>query len=125
MSGLLRVLYIDDEPDLREVAQIALELDPTIVVRCCGSGQEGLDAFPDWKPDLVLLDVMMPQMDGPTTLRAIRNLPGGRLPVVFISARASERDMEHLLACGAEGVIAKPFDPMQLAELVRSYVSSD
>jgi CheY-like chemotaxis protein len=67
-----RILYIDDEADIREVAQMALELEPSFEVRTCGSGAEGLTAASEWQPDLILLDVMMPGMDGPETLRALR-----------------------------------------------------
>ena len=117
-----RVLYVDDEPDLREVAQMSLELDPQLEVRCCASGAEAVAEVARWQPDLVLLDVMMPEMDGPATLAQIRAAPGGGPPVVFITARASDGDAARLLALGAAGVIAKPFDPMQLAARVRSYL---
>lgn len=118
-----RVLYVDDEPDLREVAQIALELDPEIEVLTCASGSEALERLDGFQPHLVLLDVMMPTMDGPATLKRIREAPGGGLPVVFITARAGEGDVAGLLALGAQGVIAKPFDPMRLAEQVRGYLA--
>lgn len=117
-----RILYVDDEPDLREVAQISLELDPTLEVRCCASGAEAIAALPEWQPDLVLLDVMMPEMDGPTALERIRELEGGGPPVVFITARAGDNDAVRLMALGAAGVIAKPFNPLQLADQVRRYV---
>ncbi|MBO9518902.1 MAG: response regulator [Porphyrobacter sp.] len=117
-----RILYVDDEPDLREVAQISLELEPEFEVRCCASGAEAIAALPEWQPDLVLLDVMMPEMDGPATLEQIRQLPEGGLPIVFITARAGDNDAVHLMALGAAGVIAKPFDPLQLASQVRRYV---
>ncbi|MBT2133021.1 response regulator [Croceibacterium sp. LX-88] len=119
-----RILYVDDEPDLREVAQISLELDPELVVRCSASGAEAIEALPDWRPDLVLLDVMMPEMDGPATLERIRQSPGGGPPVVFITARAGDNDAARLMALGAAGVIGKPFDPLQLAVQVRRYLES-
>ncbi|KRA82690.1 response regulator [Altererythrobacter sp. Root672] len=117
-----RILYVDDEPDLREVAQISLELDPELEVRCSPSGADAIAALPEWQPHLVLLDVMMPEMDGPATLEKIRESPGGGPPVVFITARADDNDAVRLMALGAAGVIAKPFDPLQLATLVRRYV---
>jgi len=118
-----RILYVDDETDLREVAQMSLELDPELEVLSCPSGAEALVQLPDWKPALVLLDVMMPEMDGPTTLQRIRERPEGReLPIVFITARAGNGDAAKLMALGAAGVITKPFDPMRLAEQVRSYL---
>jgi len=117
-----RILYVDDEPDLREVAQMALELDPEFEVVPCASGAEALERLAEVGPHLVLLDVMMPGMDGPATLQRIREAPGGGLPVVFITARAGEGDAAQLLALGAQGLIAKPFDPMRLAEQVRQYL---
>ena len=118
-----RILYVDDENDLREVAQMSLELDPELEVLSCSSGAKALLQLPEWKPDLVLLDVMMPEMDGPTTLQRIRETVEGRdLPIVFITARASDNDAAKLMALGAAGVITKPFDPMRLAEQVRGHL---
>jgi CheY-like chemotaxis protein len=116
-----RVLYVDDEDDLREVAQMSLELDPEIGVRCSASGAEALDELGNWQPDLILMDVMMPEMDGPVTLARIR-ARGESPPVVFITARAGANDTARLMALGALGVIPKPFDPMSLAATVRHYL---
>lgn len=120
-----RILYVDDEPDLREIATMCLELNPDLEVRCCATGEEALQAAADWKPHLVLLDVMMPVMDGPQTLERLRRKHGPRLKVVFITARAGENDAHHLRSLGAIGVIAKPFDPMQLAQQVKAYLCDD
>lgn len=116
-----RILYVDDEADIREVALMALELDPDNQVRACASGGEAIRVVPEWQPDLILLDVMMPGMDGPATLSALRE-QGRDVPVVFITARTQESEREALLAAGALGVIAKPFDPMTLADAVREYL---
>lgn len=117
-----RILYADDEPDLREIVEIALGMDAEFEVRTCGSGMEALAVFPDFEPHLVLLDVMMPEMDGPTTLAALRALPGGATAaIVFITARASASDRDTFLALGADGVIEKPFDPMALPRTVRNH----
>jgi CheY-like chemotaxis protein len=122
MSGL-RILHVDDEPDIREVVEMALGLDPIFSVRGCGSGEEAVSAASAWKPDLILLDVMMPVMDGPTTLSRLREKSNtATIPVVFMTARAQPRELERFISLGAEGVIAKPFDPMTLASSVRSYV---
>jgi two-component system OmpR family response regulator len=92
-------------------------------VRGCASGKEGLSAAMEFKPDLILLDVMMPFMDGPTTLAQLREKPRtATIPVIFMTARAQSREIEHYQALGAAGVIAKPFDPMTLVTLVRSLV---
>src|SRR6185312_14375836 len=119
----LRVLHVDDEPDIREVVQLSLSLDPEFTVRSCPSGRDGLDAANEWSPDLILLDVMMPAMDGPATLAHLRQSPKtAGIPVVFMTARAQPRELEHFVSLGAEGVIAKPFDAMTLAASVRNYV---
>jgi len=119
----LRVLHVDDEPDIREVVEMALGLDPSLAVQSCGSGRDALAAAADWSPDLILLDVMMPGMDGPTTLAHLRESPKtADIPVVFMTARAQPCELEHFVSLGAEGVIPKPFDPMTLAASVRSHV---
>lgn len=116
-----RLLCVDDESDIREIAAMSLELDGGFTVKSCASGQQALEALPAFAPDMVLLDVMMPDMDGPTTLERLRQLPEGRtVPVVFITAKAQRQEVEHFLSLGAVGVIAKPFDPMTLADQVRS-----
>jgi CheY-like chemotaxis protein len=119
----VRVLHVDDEPDIREVVALSLSLDPSFSVRGCSSGGDALAAAAAWSPDLILLDVMMPNMDGPTTLTHLRQSPKtANIPVVFMTARAQPRELEHFVSLGAEGVIAKPFDPMTLAAAVRNYV---
>ena len=119
----VRVLHVDDEPDIREVVELSLSLDPDLDVRSCSSGGDGLAAAAAWLPDLILLDVMMPLMDGPTTLTHLRQSPKtANIPVVFMTARAQPRELEHFVSLGAEGIIAKPFDPMTLAASVRNYV---
>ncbi|AZO70103.1 MAG: response regulator [Mesorhizobium sp.] len=115
-----RILYVDDEDDIREIAQMSLELDPQFEVRSSASGIEALTDAADWRPDLILLDVMMPDMDGPETLRRLGESPlTASIPVVFITARTQTHEVERYLAMGAVGVIAKPFDPMALAGEVR------
>lgn len=121
MSGL-RILYVDDDPDMREIAILSLELDPGIEARACASGPEAIDLVGRWRPDLALLDVVMPDMDGPTTLARLRQTEAGaRIPVVFITARAQACEVERFLSLGAVGVLSKPFDPMTLAAMVRSH----
>ncbi|MDO9369444.1 MAG: response regulator [Sphingopyxis sp.] len=115
-----RILYIDDEADIREVAEMALELDPDFEVRTCGSGREGLAAAREWQPDLILLDVMMPDLDGPAVLAQLRHEPAtAAIPVVFITARTQAHEVERLRAMGARGVLAKPFEAMTLAVQLR------
>lgn len=123
-----RVLYVDDEADIREIVQMALELDPSIDLRLCASGAEALalQAQGAAPPDLLLLDMMMPDMDGPTTLGRLREDPAwGEAPAIFITARAQSADRERLLALGAAGVVVKPFDPMTLARELMAFLPGD
>ena len=124
MSCTLKVLYIDDEPDIREVAVMALELDAGIEACSAASGPEAMailtgEAF---RPDVVLLDVMMPGQDGPAVLAELR-ARGFRMPVIFITARAQSHELAHYLRIGGEGVITKPFDPMTLALELRAVMA--
>jgi CheY-like chemotaxis protein len=119
----LRILHVDDEADIREVVEISLGFDLGFVTQSCGSGQEALAVALDWLPDIILLDVMMPMMDGPATLLRLReNEQTAMIPVVFMTARAQTRELDRFRALGAVGVIPKPFDPMTLAASVRSFI---
>jgi two-component system, OmpR family, response regulator len=117
---LKKILYVEDEADIREVAQIGLEHVAGFTVRACASGAAALDELCNFIPDLILLDVMMPQMDGITLYGRIRAEPRfARTPIVFITARVQPSDIARYKSLGAAGVIAKPFDPMTLgAELI-------
>ncbi len=120
MGQRKRILYIEDEIDLQWLVKYILESVGGFDVLVCGSGAEGLRSMDSFAPDLVLLDVMMPEMDGFGVLRALRARPeSAAVPVVFLTARAQEGD--EYLALGADGVIAKPFDPHILVEQVRVY----
>lgn len=111
-----QILYVDDEDDIREVACMALGLAPGVDVLSCSSGQEALRIAADSKPDLILLDVMMPLMDGPKTLENLKeNVATKDIPVIFVTARTQSYELERFHKSGAMGVIAKPFDPMTLA----------
>ena len=119
MAGL-RILHVDDEPDIREVVELSLSLDPAFMVRSCDSGKDALVTVVEWPPDLILCDVMMPVMDGPATLARLRESPRtAHIPLVFMTARAQTRELEHFKSLGAVGVISKPFDPMTLAASIR------
>jgi two-component system OmpR family response regulator len=119
----IRILHVDDEPDIREVVELSLGLDRDFTVRSCGSGKDALAIAADWQPDFILLDVMMPAMDGPATLVQLReNAKSADIPVIFMTARAQARELNRFRSLGAVGVIPKPFDPMTLAASVRSYV---
>ena len=119
-APLKSILYIEDEPDIQTVAKLALEMVGGYVVHTAGSGIDGLKRYQQLQPDLVLLDVMMPGMDGPQTLEAIRALPPGRGQVViFITAKAQPAEVRHYLSLGVAGVIQKPFDPLMLSAEVQ------
>lgn len=122
---MLKILHVDDEPDIREVAAMSLGIDPEIEVRSAASGAEALKTLEgDWRPDVVLLDVMMPELDGPGTLERLRQLPGHETtPVIFMTARAQSQEQSRFLELGAIAVIIKPFDPMTLAGQVRDNLS--
>lgn len=118
-DNLREILYVDDEPDIREIVQMALGLVPTLSVSTADSGMRALQSMQASKPDLVLLDVMMPNMDGPTTLQQMRSQPELQaIPVIFMTAKAMPQEVARFRSLGAAAVIAKPFDPMLLAEHV-------
>jgi two-component system OmpR family response regulator len=124
MSELKLVLYVEDDPDIQMVAQMALELVGGLTLRSCSSGREAIAAAPAFRPDLILLDVMMPDMDGPATLAELRKLPAtASTPVVFMTAKVQAAEVAYYKTLGALGVIAKPFDPMLLAQQVRQFWS--
>lgn len=123
MSGMpvASILYVEDDPDIQTVAQIALEVVGGFTLKTCNSGLEALDAVKSGcEPDLLLLDVMMPNMDGPTTLAELRLLPAtASTPVIFMTAKVQAGELAYYKSLGAIGVIAKPFDPMELSGQVR------
>jgi CheY-like chemotaxis protein len=120
-AQLRTILYVDDEPDIREVVQMSLSLIGDVDVQVCESGEEALVLVPRLRPDLVLLDVMMPRMDGPTTLSRMRADPVmAHIPVIFMTAKALPQEMERFQDMGAVAVIPKPFDPIQLGGQVVS-----
>ncbi|HUI97623.1 MAG TPA: response regulator [Xanthobacteraceae bacterium] len=121
----LFTLTVDDEPDIREIIDLSLALDPLFAVRECPSGRDAVRTAIEWRPDLILLDVMMPIMDGPTTLAELRaDRRTATIPVVFMTARVQTREQARFRSLGAAGVIAKPFDPMRLPALVRDCVAA-
>ncbi len=118
---MTRILHVDDEDDIREIARIALEAFGGFSVTEARSGREGLALAAELRPDLILLDVMMPGMDGPDTLRALRADPAtAAIPVVFMTAKAHRSELERYRSMGVQGVIAKPFDPVTLAAEVKA-----
>lgn len=116
---LMHILYVEDEPDIQAVACLALEALGGFNVEVCSSGDEALQRAPELNPQLILLDVMMPGMDGPATLKALRQLPEFvATPVIFMTAKVQANEIAVYKALGAADVIPKPFDPMTLAAQV-------
>ncbi len=115
-----RVMIVDDDPDISLVAGLALEAAGGFIVKACGSGREAVREAPSWTPDVIVLDAVMPGMDGPATFDAFRRMPAtSSVPVVFMTARSRPVDVGGYVGMGAAGVIAKPFDPADLPGAVR------
>ena len=119
-SNLQRILYVEDEPDIQAVAQIALETVGGFTIKICQHGHQALAEAAAFKPDLLLLDVMMPDMDGPTTLAQLHKQPElAHIPAVFMTAKVQPHEVQEYRDLGAIDVIAKPFDPMTLSDNLR------
>jgi two-component system, OmpR family, response regulator len=116
---LQRITYIEDEPDIRAITEFALRDLGGFCVDACASGPEALERTPDFNPDLILLDIMMPEMDGIETFNRLRAFPKlAGTPIVFMTARAMKDEIASYLAMGVSDVVAKPFDPITLASRV-------
>jgi two-component system, OmpR family, response regulator len=118
---LQQILYVEDDPDIQVVAKIALEMVGEFTLSAHSSGVTALKAVEDgFVPDLMLLDVMMPEMDGPTTLSKLREMTvTATTPVVFMTAKVQASEVAYYKSLGAVGVIPKPFDPMTLSNQLR------
>lgn len=113
----MKILYAEDEEDIRVIAKIALEDIGGFTVKYCENGQAVLDNINQFKPDLLLLDVMMPVMDGPTTLKKLREQTQFKnIPAIFMTAKIQPNEILQYQDMGVLDIIAKPFDPMKLAE---------
>lgn len=116
-----RILLVEDDPDIQMVTSLALGSFGRFAVKVCGSAREALESAPAFKPDVILLDVVMPGMDGVRALRAFRRRPAfADVPVIFMTARVQPHEVERYQELGSAAVIAKPFDPATLAETVRA-----
>ncbi len=118
---LQRILYVEDEQDIQEIAKLALEAVGGFTVKICSSGQAAVEVVTGFEPDLILLDVMMPGMDGPTTFEKLRKIPGVELlPVIFMTAKVLPQEVARYKEMGVLDVIPKPFDPMTLSATINS-----
>jgi two-component system, OmpR family, alkaline phosphatase synthesis response regulator PhoP len=117
MRPARRILLIEDEDDIREIATLSLESIGGWIAISASSGKEGIIKAQSEKPDAILLDVMMPDMDGPATLQALRNAPETKdIPVIFMTAKVQAPERRKLEDLGAQGLIPKPFDPTRLSK---------
>jgi two-component system, OmpR family, alkaline phosphatase synthesis response regulator PhoP len=119
-----RVLVVDDDRSIRRIAQIVLMNSTKWQVEIAGSGPEALDRIKSDRPDVILLDVMMPEMDGVATLGKIREQLQSAVPVIFLTGKTDSTDMEFYSNLGLAGVIEKPFEPTRLANQIVTMVSS-
>ncbi len=119
--ALNRICYVEDDEDIQRIVRMALERIGKMTVEVVSDPTKAIDAIKAFKPDMVMLDWMMPIMDGPTLFRHMRKNPDtGGLPVVFITAKAAQRDLDELIALGAAGTISKPFSPKDLPDQLRA-----
>lgn len=120
MTELQRIMHVEDDPSIQQVAKIALEAVGGFSVHTCGSGMQALADYPTVAPQLILLDVMMPGMDGPTTLQQLQSRYDlSKVPVIFMTAKVQSNEIASYKALGAADVVAKPFDPMALSNQIR------
>jgi CheY-like chemotaxis protein len=122
MAELQRVMCVEDDPDIRLILDFSIGKIGGLELCLCASGSQALACAPEFRPQLILLDVMMPGMSGPQTLENLRALDVTRqVPIYFLTAKAMPNEVEDLLACDAAGIIVKPFDPMALPESLHRY----
>ena len=120
LSELKKILYVDDDPDLQKIVRLSLEAKGEFTVQVCDSGMEAIKKIKEFQPDLVILDVVMREMDGPETLLELRKTPGvGQAPVIFMTSRLQPEKVKKYKKIGAVGVIEKPFQPRKLADQVK------
>lgn len=120
MTELHRIMHVEDDPSIQQVAKIALEAVGGFTVHTCSSGQQALTDYQTFAPQLILLDVMMPGMDGPTTLQQLQQQYDlSRVPAVFMTAKVQSNEVASYKALGAADVVVKPFDPMTLSDQIR------
>ena len=120
-TPLIRICYVEDDEDIQRIVRMTLERVGKMTVEIVGDPTLAIEAMTTFKPDLVMLDWMMPAMDGPTLFRQMKTRPEtSSLPVVFITAKAAQRDLDELTSLGAAGTISKPFSPKDLPDQLRA-----
>ncbi len=119
MAELRRILYVEDEPDIQAITIIILSDVGGFDLKSCSSGEEAITVAVDFKPDILLLDVMMPGLDGPSTLGELRKFPELKeTPAIFMTAKVQADEVAEYKALGVLDVIAKPYDPMTLVDRI-------
>ncbi|MFD2740263.1 response regulator [Sulfitobacter aestuarii] len=122
---MIKLLHVEDDADIREIAKMALEISGDFEVMQCVSGQDALDAAEAFAPDVMVLDMMMPGMTGKETLTRLREVAALKdVPAIFMTARAQHAELEELRAMGAADVISKPFDPMSLGDQIKAAMAN-
>ena len=120
---MIKALYVDDDTDISTIVEMCLEMNENFEVLCVNSGNQALVKSEAWQPDIILLDYMMPEMDGPETFLRLKQNPATKdIPVVFVTAKTMQEDVSKLLELGAKGVISKPFDPLSLATEIQAFL---
>ena len=120
-QALTRICYVEDDVDIQRIVRLSLERLGKMTVEVVSDPLVAIERMIAFKPELVMLDWMMPGMDGPTLFRKMREVPEtSALPVVFITAKASQRELDELRAMGAAGTISKPFSPKDLPDQLRA-----
>ena len=118
---LNRICYVEDDEDIQRIVRMSLERVGKMTVEVVGDPTKAIEAMGEFRPDLVMLDWMMPAMDGPTLFKQMKLRPEtSALPVVFITAKAAQRDLDELMKMGAAGTISKPFSPKDLPDQLRA-----
>ncbi len=119
--ALNRICYVEDDEDIQRIVRMSLERIGKMTVEVVGDPTKAIDVIKAFKPDMVMLDWMMPVLDGPTLFRQMKTrTETSGLPVVFITAKAAQRDLDELIGLGAAGTISKPFSPKDLPEQLRA-----
>lgn len=115
MKELKKILYAEDEPDVQTVVEMTINAMSNYEIKVCDNGKKLLDCVDDYNPDLILLDVMMPEMDGPATFKNLQSSERTKnIPVIFMTAKAQVHEIEIFKESGVLGIITKPFDPVSL-----------
>tara|TARA_R110002094_G_scaffold116837_1_gene112668 strand:- start:417 stop:779 length:363 start_codon:yes stop_codon:yes gene_type:complete len=118
---MIKLLHVEDDADIREIAQMSLDMTGEFEIVQCESGEDALKTVQGYTPDVILLDMMMPGMTGKQTLEHMRLMPHlADVPAIFMTARAQQSEQDELRGMGASDVISKPFDPMTLAEQIKA-----